>query len=192
MPYPTTPIYPLLLLLVGVSVSRHLGDAEMLQPIVSRSQRHKICAELCMAGLGGQPCGDECVDLVPQDMPVQYKQENATESYGMNTRHDSCEVLCDNNLGYPLCGCNYDSSKATDFITVCSFYCLQYNYQIFGCQKCSIYNSSNDAFSFQSMNTDVPRKVDWDLWCVKKCMKNDGGAACDCDLLPMSLHITGE
>ncbi|XP_074042593.1 uncharacterized protein isoform X3 [Leptinotarsa decemlineata] len=107
--------------MVGVAVSRHIlhgakeDDNETLNPIVTRSRQRKICAELCMAGLGGNPCGEDCVDLVPTDMPVQFHQENSTINYSIHTRHGACDLLCDNNLGYPLCGCSFDSTKTTDF-----------------------------------------------------------------------------
>lgn len=104
----------LLCLLVGVAVSRYINDdddaSEFLQPIISQTRQRRICAELCMAGLGGDPCGEGCVDLIPDGMPVQYaqtEQNNKTiPNVSYMTRHDMCDVLCNNNLGNPLCQCN--------------------------------------------------------------------------------------
>ncbi|XP_074042594.1 uncharacterized protein isoform X4 [Leptinotarsa decemlineata] len=195
MSYSKTSIFPLLLLMVGVAVSRHIlhgakeDDNETLNPIVTRSRQRKICAELCMAGLGGNPCGEDCVDLVPTDMPVQFHQENSTINYSIHTRHGACDLLCDNNLGYPLCGCSFDSTKTTDFERVCSRFCIEYDYQIYGCQKCSVYNSpSTGTFSKQSLVTN-DHPIDWNKWCLVKCRKNEGGSACYCDILPMFMMM---
>lgn len=103
----------LLCVLVGVALSRFINDddnaSETLQPIISQTRQRRICAELCMAGLGGDPCGEGCVDLIPDGMPVQYAQigQNDTiPNVSYMTRHDMCDVLCNNNLGNPLCQCN--------------------------------------------------------------------------------------
>lgn len=109
---------PILLsiLLVGVAVSRFIdndeGGTEILQPIISQTMQRRICAELCMAGLGGDPCGEGCVDLAPANLPVQYNQTDkgiiVTNASAVHhkPRNDMCDVLCKNNLGNPLCQCN--------------------------------------------------------------------------------------
>lgn len=114
----------LLVLLVGVAVSRYTstdrGDHEALQPIISKTRQRRICAELCMSGLGGDPCGEGCVDLIPDDLPVQYvadTHENTSkhgQTSGYLTRHKMCDVLCDNNLGNPLCQCNVTIGVTTN------------------------------------------------------------------------------
>lgn len=109
----------LLCLLVGVAVSRYIDDddnaSEVLQPIISRTRQRRICADLCMSGLGGDPCGEGCVDLIPDNFPVQYGQSGhgSTSNASHRTRHDMCDVLCKNNLGNPLCQCNNTESLST-------------------------------------------------------------------------------
>ncbi|KAJ8976318.1 hypothetical protein NQ317_010272 [Molorchus minor] len=189
-------IFPVFLL-VGVSLSRHVSyyeDTSALQPIVTQTQEHRICAELCMSGLGGAPCGDDCEDLIPQGLPVQSLPGNTTVDFGAVTRQNSCTVLCENNLGYPLCACSA-APKTTkpDFVKICSFYCVNYEYRIYGCQACHLYNSTvfrtlSDSLSEDDQQDDHP-VVNWELWCQKMCQDGDGGAACNCDLLPMSLNI---
>jgi len=109
-----------------------------LQPIVPQSRRTRICYELCTSGLGGASCGDTCFDLIPTNLPVSasgqdQNSENATASYNASTRRDSCNVLCKNGLGYPLCSCNdADQTKtgSTNFFQICSVFCITYNYQV--------------------------------------------------------------
>lgn len=115
----------LLFLLVGVSVSRYINadddDTDVLQPIISQTRQRRICAELCMSGLGGDPCGEGCVDLMPGRLPVQFIQAGDTDAsknnvpYSNSSRHDMCDVLCENNLGNPLCQCNITKGLNTNY-----------------------------------------------------------------------------
>ncbi|KAJ8967837.1 hypothetical protein NQ314_002611 [Rhamnusium bicolor] len=191
-------IFPLFLLM-GVAISRHISyymDTAALQPIVTRSQERRICAELCMSGLGGTPCGDDCVDISPQGLPLQSLKANRTVSFSAITRQDSCSILCENNLGYPLCRCDHNNSNKSkaNFAQICSYFCTNYDYMIYGCQSCSLYkeaSASDMMLSARLLSPDddqVP-VVDWSLWCQKMCQDGDGGAACNCDLLPMSMDL---
>lgn len=87
-----------------------------------------------MSGLGGDPCGEECVDLIPSAIPLQFGQAetvNASNIVGTySTRHDMCDVLCDNNLGYPLCKCNATKglTKTADFFEGMFYYLFFFNY----------------------------------------------------------------
>ncbi|XP_060536032.1 uncharacterized protein LOC132707991 isoform X1 [Cylas formicarius] len=172
-----------------------------LRPIVSQSQKHRICVELCTSGLGGTPCGSDCVDLVPASVPVSADNGNqsvtADGKYNVSTRQDSCDVLCKNGLGFPLCNCQYEAKTyEADFVAVCSTFCESYDYQIYGCQSCDLLknyfnntpNEQNSASPFSVMSTDTmsitAKKTYWRLWCVDVCSTGDGGAACNCDLLP--------
>lgn len=114
----------LLSLLVGVALSRYInaddGDTEVLQPIISQTRQRRMCAELCMSGLGGDPCGEGCVDLMPAGLPIQYIPADQANTSGDSqptanhlTRHDMCDVLCENNLGNPLCHCNATQGLTT-------------------------------------------------------------------------------
>lgn len=105
-----------------------------------------MCYELCTSGLGGAPCGDSCFDLIPLNLPVtgtsgsSQVQNTTTDSgvkYNATTRADSCDVLCKNGLGYPLCTCtNVEKSATTDFFEICTVFCVSYNYQVsFGLLK---------------------------------------------------------
>ncbi|XP_030764915.1 uncharacterized protein LOC115889121 [Sitophilus oryzae] len=207
------------LLLLSLGHARHLiyqDESSALQPIVSQSRRTRICAELCMSGLGGTPCGETCYDLIPTNLPLSAQEQsdggsgsggNSTTStassggkkYNATARQDSCSVLCKNGLGYPLCSCNYQSSiiYEPDFVQVCSTFCINYDYQIYGCQSCTLYKQltsllvSNSASSdFQEATLNVSSEsgsgltIGWHSWCLDMCSDGNGGAACNCDLLP--------
>lgn len=200
-----TSIVPLFLL-VGVTLPSYIPyhlDTVSLQPIITRSQERRICAELCMTGLGGSPCGDDCVDLTPQGLPLQSLNGSTTVKFGVATRHQACTVLCENQLGDPLCHCNETTTtkaaKKTDFIQVCAYFCVTYDYQIYGCQACTLYKNATEAriltyvgvssTSEQDDGGDTEPVVNWDIWCQNMCQEGNGGAACNCDLLPMSLEV---
>lgn len=34
-------------------------------------------------------------------------------------------------------------------------------------------------------------EVDWDEWCRTQCALGEGGAACNCDILPLSAPLVG-
>ncbi|VEN38312.1 unnamed protein product [Callosobruchus maculatus] len=173
-------------------------SSELLRPTVSRSEARKICVELCSAALGGRSCGEDCVDLTPFDLPVAGAEDTASTdkvAFGGNetrTRDEACEMLCANGLGKPLCKCPTSSQESEqhrpDFIQICSFYCLHYNYQLNGCQSCEAYAAVSE-FSKQSLVLETDPQVNWPAWCARKCHQGDGGAACNCDLLPMGLVI---
>uniref|UniRef100_V5GRN7 Uncharacterized protein n=1 Tax=Anoplophora glabripennis TaxID=217634 RepID=V5GRN7_ANOGL len=201
-----TSIVPLFLL-AGVALPGYIPyhmDTAALQPIVTTSQERRICAELCMTGLGGTPCGDDCVDFTPQGLPLQSLNGSTTVKFGVATRHEACIVLCENQLGEPLCHCNETTTgkvaKKPDFMQVCGFFCVRYDYRIYGCQTCSLYKNATEArmLSYVGVSTNSEDDddggegepvVNWDLWCQNMCQEGNGGAACNCDLLPMSLEI---
>ncbi|XP_072389107.1 uncharacterized protein [Diabrotica undecimpunctata] len=190
----------MLLLSVGVVWGRSAleEDRDYFQPFLTSSQKRRVCVELCLSGLGGRTCGDDCSDILPQDLPIQSRvgarTDNDTEKNV--TRSDSCTFLCNNNLGDPLCACdNVNVStkpEEVDFLQICSQFCIKYNYRISGCQKCNIYKevyssseSGSTIFSQQSLRMNTYAGVDWYAWCTRMCAKGDGGAACACDRLPI-------
>ncbi|XP_066257343.1 uncharacterized protein [Euwallacea similis] len=193
----------LFLLLAGEVHARNLWsnyDDSALQPIISQSRRTRICYELCTSGLGGTPCGDSCFDLIPTNLPIavagqdQDSQNGSgySSKYNATTREASCKVLCKNGLGYPLCTCNdEDTTKPTDFFAVCSSFCVNYSYQLYGCQNCTLYLeymtnniNSNNPFDMASLGVDGTVTIGWNAWCREMCSDGNGGAACNCDLLP--------
>ncbi|CAH0551575.1 unnamed protein product [Brassicogethes aeneus] len=193
-------IFPLLLLAtlgVGVAAAkpnRYQDDGAVLRPITTRTERRRICVDLCMSGLGGAPCGADCVDLTPQTMPLQSGNNILKESNGIPTlarsRGDACPVLCRNNLGEPLCECGAKTvvDKEVDFFEVCGHFCLQYDYQIPGCQRCDLYRDASHQNSTKMLLASGPVKtigINWNKWCQVMCTNGEGGAACNCDLLPM-------
>ncbi|KAL3287592.1 hypothetical protein HHI36_002058 [Cryptolaemus montrouzieri] len=200
-------IFPLFLL-VGVAWNfpwRLHGNVSDFQPIMSRSNQRRICVELCMSGLGGEPCGEDCVDLSPLTVPIQsYSTGNETRNKTSTStiatpRNDSCPVLCANNLGYPLCNCQNTINQNTevDYVQICAFFCIDYDYQLFGCQSCDIYkklsqeafvpvlltSTSNGSKAIPTTNMVLSASLDpyWTTWCVDKCSVGEGGSACNCD-----------
>lgn len=210
---------------VGVTLARHISfydDEGDFQPIVTTSQEKRICAELCMSGLGGTVCGDNCIDITPQNLPLKQQYGSSNDSGGRalagglvnatssaSSRHSACNVLCINQLGYPLCNCDdiletttaRHPLKAVNFLQICANFCEEHNYQLYGCQKCEVYKkydanegklAKDDA---EKSKEKVKRSIfdqqtyDWDKWCQKVCASGDGGAACYCDLLPFGLQI---
>lgn len=189
-----------LLLLVGVTSAKYLGNygnADTFQPIVTTSQARRICAALRIAGLGGKACGDDCLDITPTSLPVQsVNSSGVSSSAGHVARKNICPVLCANKLGYPLCNCtttdSTNANKDIDFVQICGNVCLNLNYRITGCQSCEVYQSTAEMHGDKSFSLSVDRSVqsvDWDEWCRQMCSEGDGGIACNCDILPMSLQV---
>lgn len=191
------------LLLVGVAYAKsivpHGNDAE-LQPIATSSQIRRICAELCMSGLGGEPCGESCLDILPQGLPLQ--SPNSSQVTRSTTRRDACSVLCSNQLGYPLCQCDIttqfiDTKFKVNFVQICSYFCLKHKYKIYGCQSCQVYEKAQeqhggpkaDLFGFEKQAKSTRQGVDWEAWCKEQCINGDGGAACNCDILPLAASV---
>lgn len=182
-----------------MSNSRHISfydDAPSNHPIISKAQERRICAELCMSGLGGEPCGEDCLDVMPQALLSQESQSDGDQPQVDRTTKDACPVLCANRLGYPLCDCNYTQVYTpffrVDFLRICSQFCKDYNYSIYGCDDCQVYkNMSDDQFdSFSGISANIGKKsYFWNAWCAKACQEGDGGSACYCDLPPLALHI---
>lgn len=193
-----------LLLLVGVASSKFIishTDDEQLQPIATSSQARRICAELCMSGLGGEACGESCLDISPQGLPVQ--SLNSVQERRNSTRRDACSVLCSNQLGYPLCQCNskkVDPNFKVDYIQICSYFCLKHNHQVYGCQPCRVYQQTQeqhggkeaDVFGFSRSSNSNLYEIDWEKWCKEQCSVGNGGAACNCDILPFSAQINND
>lgn len=150
---------PLLILLIGVVAARrssHHDDATERRPIITSAQQSRICADLCTSGLGGEPCGQVCFDLMPKGIPLQ-SPENVTREVDVNTvkntRSDVCPVLCKNRLGYPLCQCEPPKPTGTvtepqasvklpkkfrvDFHAICDHYCMHQNWNLHGCPMCT-------------------------------------------------------
>lgn len=185
-------------LLVGGSFGKYLGNQDnndVLQPIVSPSQSRRICASLCMSGLGGEKCGDFCLDIAPQQLPLRSLQNVSVNTLELNTRKEACPVLCDNHLGYPLCKCSSPPTKREiDFVEVCGFFCIHYNYKIDGCQPCKVYKDEEDKSAlFRSIRPKIKSvrdNIDWQEWCRDRCSVGDGGVACNCDILPLMAPIT--
>lgn len=69
----------------------HDNDAK-LQPIVTSSQRRRICAELCMSGLGGEPRAQTCLGILPQGIPLQFPDSSPRKR--SIARRDASFVLC--------------------------------------------------------------------------------------------------
>ncbi|CAG9863306.1 unnamed protein product [Phyllotreta striolata] len=189
----------LLALLQGVaSLSAYADeDGDILRPFVSNSQKRRICVELCLSGLGGSACGDECADITPTNLPVQSveasvragKAAGSPQKSPNITRDASCDVLCLNGLGQPLCTCDTSATSSrrseANFLEICSFFCVTYNYRISGCQKCSIYRSLVPGNRNLAVYTRFETTFDWESWCLEQCGRGNGGAACNCDRLPL-------
>ncbi|GJQ66125.1 hypothetical protein Trydic_g4190 [Trypoxylus dichotomus] len=188
-----------LFLLVGVATAKYTssyGNADTFQPIVTASQARRICAALCINGLGGKACGDDCLDIIPTSLPIQSVNGNRSNGSEIKiARTDICPVLCANKLGYPLCNCSTtDTANANtvDYVQICGNVCVNLNYRIPGCQSCKIYKAMKEMHGDNSFSLAINRSVksvDWEEWCRQMCSVGDGGVACNCDILPMSLQI---
>lgn len=176
-------------LLVGVAcvgcVGVHGNDA-VPQPIgVNSTQAHRICAALCSAGLGGDSCGESCLNKVPKELPTRQSAVNLRARYA-NGRHDACPILCENALGNPLCGCEKPTQKKElDLLGICKFFCLNYEYNIDGCPSCDALCSKAKIVNRRKHKV----KIDWEEWCKSRCIEGDGGAACNCDILPLRMNL---
>lgn len=194
---PTRRISILLLFLVGVASPTHFSyyaNESADRPIISRSQERRICAELCLSGLGGEPCGEACLDIIPQALLSVSQSDTGDEQVNL-TRRSACPVLCKNRLGYPLCGCNETPVTRPffrpDFLEICVFYCRQYDYHLYGCDECSAYKNMTAEDAVKIVARISKKTYDWNEWCVQMCQEGEGGSACYCDLLPLALELDG-
>ncbi|XP_064211755.1 uncharacterized protein LOC103313525 [Tribolium castaneum] len=181
------------LFVVGVASSRHISyydGSPNSRPMISQQQERRICAELCMSGLGGEPCGSDCLDMIPQGLPTKSSHQSSEEPSPDYTRQAVCPVLCENRLGFPLCNCTYSLQTTlqpffrVNFVEICSRFCLQYGYQLYGCNTCDTYRNMTGIASKASRQL-----YDWNSWCLSMCKEGDGGSACYCDLLPLGLKL---
>lgn len=198
----------LLLPLVGVVTSLPTlsnQDNDAFHPIMSRTDERRVCSALCSSGLGGDACGDDCLDLTPPKLPLQLPNSVSDKNNSISEltqffkpRNSTCPVLCNNNLGFPLCSCTLVLSKTeaglkkVNFIEICAVFCIDYNYKLFGCQKCDVYKNmlakTETKYGLGAVQSPLMMsslQADWVDWCVEKCNQGDGGAACGCDKLPM-------
>ncbi|KAK9872508.1 hypothetical protein WA026_017973 [Henosepilachna vigintioctopunctata] len=203
-------IFPLFLLM-GVASTfpwdspwRLHDDDTVFRPIIGRSNERRICVELCSSGLGGDPCGEDCKDLSPFGVQIQSTssaQSAQKKALTGSPRNDSCPLLCENNLGNPLCDCRNIEVKTirVNFVKICANFCIKYDYQIYGCQSCKIYKDvfQNDVKSVTKgeknkiknglILSSVQLAPHWVEWCVNKCSQGEGGSACNCDKPVMAI-----
>lgn len=191
---------PAFLFVVGVVSSKHTSFHGNGSPIISTSDQLRICADLCSSGLGGQPCGEFCFDLIPKQLPHQSTRTADNVSNNI-TRADACPVLCKNRLGYPLCQCQKTAIKSknvkpfqVNFNEICDYYCQQERWWLRGCPVCATSKQhgggqQNGGWKNRLATMQAKDDVDWGKWCDKQCAESNGGSACNCDLLPFSLLI---
>lgn len=123
-----------------------------------------------------------------------------------------CLKLCEYSLGFPLCECEAVRKvyPAMDLDCVCAMFCIGYGYHLDGCPVCAeVLTGPGDGSADKrgqnnhwkepsacslttSHNTSGPEeargKIDWNQWCIERCSEGDGGAACNCDILPLNLQ----
>lgn len=164
----------------------------------SSADQLRICADLCSSGLGGKACGPFCYDLIPKTLPNQ--SLNAIQHVKNNlTRTDACPLLCEYDLGYPLCQCSKNkqvtrSNKKikVDFNKICDHYCQEQRWWLRGCPVCEVTiqygGSSQNGRMMTYTSKDISSyDVDWGKWCDIQCAAANGGSACNCDILPFSM-----
>ncbi|KAJ0170381.1 hypothetical protein K1T71_014309 [Dendrolimus kikuchii] len=147
-----------------------------------------LCTDLCQAGLGGQSCGPSCQRMIPVGLQPILSGANDTEaSYG-RPRYAVCPVLCNNNLGNPLCNCVGAASDRPDNELdedgICNAFCAD-GYTLGGCPNChttsTIATISQYSQDLRVLNTSSG----WVAWCNVQCVQGHGGAACNCDRPPL-------
>lgn len=159
--------------------------------MITSNDKLRICADLCSSGLGGNPCGSFCFDLIPKARPDQ-STKDIQHVKNEITRSDACPLLCENNLGYPFCKCSQKQKKTkakVDFNKICDYYCHDQRWWLHGCPVCETTSQHGGSIQNGRMQvlTSVSTDVDWNAWCDKQCAEANGGSACNCDILPFSL-----
>lgn len=183
---------------VGVASSKHDYHHSNVSPIIKPYDQVRICANLCSAGLGGEPCGDFCFDLTPTRLPRQ--SLNDTELVGTTAARTAvCPILCDNRLGHPLCKCHEPTSNNrhgihVNFNKICDHYCSKQKWWLRGCPPCKLTTqhggtTQNGRISMDNLVKTDSSDIDWGKWCKKMCADDNGGSACNCDILPFSLQL---
>ncbi|XP_077292387.1 uncharacterized protein LOC143915563 [Arctopsyche grandis] len=126
-----------------------------------------------------------------QDLEVQNNTAGASKNgSGSITigrpRIEVCPVLCDNNLGQPICGCRV-KNVTVDWPSVCDAFCRSNAYQLSGCPPCQIELMDLEMDAVTSSAEYSNMQEFWIEWCHYQCKKGDGGAACNCDLAPLMM-----
>ncbi|XP_065167032.1 uncharacterized protein [Atheta coriaria] len=190
----------LLAVSMGVATAGHAHTEGRLKPI-GREETRSICASLCLAGLGGEPCGAPCATLTPRN---QTQSDGGSAPSGtlaagaIKTRRDACPLLCEYRLGDPLCDCNEGRTTAAiksgnypaiDYHRICGYFCSEHNYHIYGCPLCGVYRMQDLDRRVRPTEMDI----DWEEWCREQCSIGMGGVACDCDLpLPLPMNLISQ
>ncbi|KAF5279654.1 hypothetical protein FQA39_LY18258 [Lamprigera yunnana] len=189
----TTFAFVILLVTIAYATSLLISRENVRIPLfVKELDKMRICTDLCTSGLGGGVCGSQCKEILPDfRMPlnsIQTSHDNFSRG-----RREICPILCENQLGFPLCQCPFytvQNKKKSSFITVCKSFCTIYGYQVHGCQTCDVYlEYFQDEQKNHIEHSPVKKQanIDWDLWCKQQCSVNNGGSACNCDILPFRL-----
>lgn len=169
-----------------MALSKHHGNHGNTLPI-TRDDEIRICADLCTSGLGGEGCGPVCKDLTP-DIPRQ--SLNDSRNVKVRARQGVCPMLCSYSLGKPLCECeNNKKNNKVDFKKICDFYCIKQNWLLRGCPDCEQNGVQKQNGRLMKMNYEYSGDIDWGKWCDVQCAQGNGGAACNCDILPFSMKV---
>lgn len=90
--------------------------------------------------------------------------------------------------GYPICGCK-STNKSTNWPAVCGAFCKSNSYVLPGCPSCPAVDD-DDVFSEDIIIPHEYRSMEdvWVEWCKCQCKKGEGGAACNCDLIPFMIN----
>lgn len=198
----------MLMLLVTMALSApNIGSAVM-----------ERCSTLCEAGLGGKPCGcppDQVASVLHNEVTT-WRVAHPEERVIRGPRRGLCPALCAQKLGQPLCRCPQVEPDQgllevnNDWCPLCHQLLYTENspdlWIKLACNEEKLNNICtnvtkthdkiikrdirNQIFDLASNNTIDLRsnEVDWNLWCEVQCDNNNGGLACNCDMLPLSLN----
>ncbi|XP_022119045.2 uncharacterized protein LOC110995932 [Pieris rapae] len=155
------------------------------QRIPAVPARPTVCADLCHSGLGGEACGSTCSELMPVGLKYALKSGNVSSEQFGEPRVAVCPVLCENQLGEPLCACSDLMKHLTNWTMVCHAFCDTDAYTLNGCPPCE--NTSAQPQPLQvgtALNVRLDTSEGWQAWCNVQCRQGQGGAACNCDRTP--------
>jgi hypothetical protein len=144
---------------------------------IIKGPRHELCKSLCSEGLGQPLC--RCTSEVHKE-DIQISKDWCPICHDILLREQSPKLWMELRCNELHCWNNTEQKpiRKREVPKTTSKYGTKFNIP-------------SNAIGVTEINDHSLMKdeeeVDWNLWCEVECDENNGGLACNCDMLPLSL-----